>query len=36
MIQKAKGGVLIPPTLRGKEFTLEIPVIYSLKDQDSG
>jgi protein TonB len=36
MIQKAKGGVLIPPALRGKEFTLEIPVIYSLKDQDSG
>jgi protein TonB len=36
MIQKAKGGVLIPPALRGREFTLEIPVIYSLKDQDSG
>jgi protein TonB len=36
MIQKAKGGVQIPPALRGKEFTLEIPVIYSLKDQDSG
>lgn len=36
MIQKAKGGVLIPPALRGKEFTIEIPVIYSLKDQDSG
>jgi protein TonB len=33
MIQKAKGGVLIPPALRGKEFTLEIPVIYNLKDQ---
>jgi protein TonB len=36
MIQKAKGGVLIPPALRGKEFTLEIPVIYSLKDQGPG
>jgi protein TonB len=36
MIQKAKGGVLIPPALRGREFTLEIPVIYSLKDQESG
>jgi protein TonB len=36
MIQKAKSGVLIPPALRGREFTLEIPVIYSLKDQDSG
>ena len=36
MIQKAKGGVLIPPALRGKAFTLEIPVIYSLKDQGSG
>jgi protein TonB len=36
MIQQAKRGVLIPPALRGREFTLEIPVVYSLKDQDSG
>jgi protein TonB len=36
MIKRAKGGVLIPPALRGREFTLEIPVLYSLKDQDSG
>jgi len=36
MIQKAKPRVQIPPALRGKEFVLEIPVIYSLKDADAG
>jgi len=36
MIQKAKPRVQIPAALRGREFTIEIPVIYSLKDQDSG
>jgi protein TonB len=36
MIQKAKGGVPIPPALRGKEFPLEIPVIYNVKDQGAG
>ncbi len=32
MIQKAKPRVQIPAALRGKEFPVEIPVIYSLKD----
>ncbi|MGE5638591.1 MAG: TonB family protein [Clostridia bacterium] len=36
MIQKAKPRVLIPAALRGKEFPLEIPVIYSLREPDSG
>jgi protein TonB len=36
MIQKAKPRVQIPPALRGKEFSLEIPVIYSLKEGDAG
>ena len=36
MIQKAKPRVQIPSALRGKEFTLEIPVIYSLKEPDAG
>ena len=36
MIQKAKPRVLIPAALRGKEFPLEIPVIYSLKEPDAG
>jgi protein TonB len=36
MIQKAKPRVQIPAALRGKEFTLEIPVIYSLKEADAG
>jgi protein TonB len=36
MLQKAKPRVQIPPALRGREFSIEIPVIYNLKDQDSG
>jgi protein TonB len=36
MLQKAKPRVQIPPALRGKEFSIEIPVIYNLKDQASG
>ncbi len=32
MIRKAKPLVPIPGALRGKEFSVEIPVIYSLKD----
>ncbi|MBV8031894.1 MAG: energy transducer TonB [Betaproteobacteria bacterium] len=36
MLQKAKPLVQIPPALRGREFTLEIPVIYSLKDAEAG
>jgi protein TonB len=36
MIQKAKPRVQIPAALRGREFTIEIPVIYSLKDNDAG
>ena len=36
MIQKAKPRVQIPAALRGREFVIEIPVIYNLKDQASG
>lgn len=36
MIQKAKPLVQIPAALRGKEFSVEIPVIYSLKEPDAG
>lgn len=36
MIQKAKPRVQIPAALRGKEFPVDIPVIYSLKDSESG
>lgn len=32
MIQKAKGRVLIPSALRGRNFTIEIPVTYELKE----
>lgn len=32
MIQKAKPRVQVPAALRGREFTIEIPVIYDLKD----
>jgi protein TonB len=32
MLQRAKGRVLIPPALRGKDFTIEIPVTYELKE----
>ena len=36
MLQKAKPRVQIPAALRGKEFAIEIPVIYNLKDQGAG
>ena len=36
MIRKAKPLVPIPPAMRGREFSVEIPVIYNLKDQESG
>lgn len=36
MIQKAKPRVQIPAALRGREFPLDIPVVYSLKEPDSG
>jgi len=31
MVTKGKGNVLIPPVLRGREFTVDIPVIFSLQ-----
>lgn len=31
-----KAFVPVPPGLRGKEFSFDIPVIFGLKDQDSG
>jgi protein TonB len=36
MIRKTKPLVPIPPAMRGREFPVEIPVNYNLKDQDSG
>ncbi len=33
MFKRAKPMVQIPPALRGKEFTIELRAIYSLKDQ---
>ncbi len=36
MITKAKPRVQIPAALRGREFTIEVPVIYSLKDDGTG
>ena len=33
MIRNAKSRAAIPPSLRGKSFTLEIPVDFSLKDE---
>lgn len=35
MFKRAKPLVAIPPALRGKEFTIELRAIYSLKDQES-
>ena len=35
MFKRAKPMVQIPPALRGKEFTIELRAIYSLKDQES-
>ena len=36
MLRKAKSAASIPQALRGREFTLEVPVIFSLKDERSG
>ena len=35
MIERAKELALIPPALRGKEFSVDIPVVFSLKDPDA-
>ena len=32
MIERAKELALIPPALRGKEFTVDIPVVFSLRE----
>ena len=31
MIRKATSAAIVPPALRGREFSLEVPVIFSLK-----
>lgn len=36
MIRKAKPLTPIPAALRGKEFTVDVPVIFSLKDDAAG
>lgn len=36
MLRKAKTAATIPQALRGREFTLEVPVIFSLKEAGSG
>jgi TonB family protein len=33
MIRSAQPQAALPPALRGKAFTLEIPVDFSLKDE---
>ena len=33
MIRTAKSRAAIPPALRGKEFAVEIPVIFNLRDE---
>ncbi len=35
MFKRAKPLVQIPPALRGRQFTIELRAIYSLKDQES-
>jgi protein TonB len=32
MIERAKALVQIPPALRGKEFSMDIPVVFSLRE----
>lgn len=34
MIERAKAMAQIPPALRGREFNLDIPIIFSLRDAD--
>jgi hypothetical protein len=36
MFRQAQAQVPLPPSLRGKEVTLELRAIYNLKDQGSG
>jgi protein TonB len=36
MFRRAKPLVPIPPSLRGKEFTVVLRAIYSLKEQEGG
>ena len=33
MIRKAKPLTPIPPALRGKGFTIDVPVVFSLKEE---
>ena len=35
MIERAKEMALIPPALRGREFSVDIPVVFSLKEPDA-
>ena len=35
MIERAKEMALIPPALRGKEFSVDIPVVFSLREPDA-
>jgi periplasmic protein TonB len=35
MIERAKELALIPPALRGKEFSVDIPVVFSLREPDA-
>ena len=35
MIERAKATAQVPPALRGREFVVDIPVIFSLKDPDA-
>ena len=35
MVERAKATAQIPPALRGKEFTVDIPVIFSLKEPNA-
>lgn len=35
MIERAKATAQIPPALRGREFVVDIPVIFSLREPDA-
>jgi protein TonB len=35
MIERAKELALIPPALRGKEFSVDVPVVFSLREPDA-
>jgi hypothetical protein len=32
MIERAKEMAPIPPALRGKEFTVDVPIVFSLRE----